>query len=124
VPTSFISIFKNSISSFFNWDNFIGTEDYNLESNSLDIIQNDISKIRFLIGGKIFVPDIYSLLFTVKKLNYAKVICSRDGFYLIGDNNGKKIILPLVQTTTSINSPQIQNRVQKSLFPVYYSSKI
>jgi hypothetical protein len=121
VDTSFISRFKNSI-TFFNWDNFIATSDYDLESNSLDIIQNDISKIRFLIGGRIFVPNLYSLLLAVKKLNYAKVICSRDGFYLIGDNDGKKIILPLVQTTTSINPPEIQKRVQKSLFPVYYSS--
>ena len=121
VDTSFISRFKNSI-TFFNWDNFIATSDYDLESNSLDIIQNDISKIRFLIGGRIFVPNLYSLLLAVKKLNYAKVICSRDGFYLIGDNDGKKIILPLVQTTTSVNPPEIQKRVQKSLFPVYYSS--
>ena len=124
VDTSFFSRFKNIITFLFNWDNFIGTEDYNLESNSLDIIQNDISKIRFLIGGKIFVPDLYSLLSSVQILNYAKVICSRDGFYLIGDNKGKKIILPLVQTTTSVNPPAIQTRVQKSLFPVYYSNKI
>ena len=39
MDTSFISRFKNSI-TFFNWDNFIATSDYDLESNSLDIIQN------------------------------------------------------------------------------------
>ena len=122
---SFISNSINLIKRFFNWDIFFGTEYYDLESNSLNIIQTDLSNnIRFLIGGKIFVPDKTFLLSPVTKLVSAKVICTRDGFYFIGDNQGSRIILPLIQSLTSINPPAIQDRVQKSLFPVYYNNKI
>lgn len=121
----FISSSINLIKRFFNWDIFFGTEYYDLESNSLNIIQTDLSNnIRFLIGGKIFVPDKTFLLSPVTKLVSAKVICTRDGFYFIGDNQGSRIILPLIQSLNSINPPAIQDRVQKSLFPVYYNNKI
>ena len=120
---TFISNFLSIIKTKFNWDLFFGSEYYNLESNSLNVIENEITKIRFLIGGKIFVPDLSFLLSPLTKYDTSKVICSRHGFYFICDNGGKKIILPLIQSLNSVNPPEIQNRVQKSLFPVYFNNK-